>query len=135
MMEINKILSDIGLKCTKQRVKVLEVLEAASSPLTVEEIYEKTDGLSLSTVYRTLEKLTERGIIKKNTIQDSGKYYYEMASDKHRHYAICLGCKSMRYVDVCPVHTPEIEDFTVTGHKLEIYGYCDKCKKKADFEK
>lgn len=129
-MEINKILSDIGLKCTKQRVKVLEALESASSPLPVEEIYEKAGGLSLSTVYRTLEKLTEKGVIKKNTIQDSGRYYYEMASGKHRHYAICLGCKSMRYVDVCPVLTPEIAGFTVTGHKLEIYGYCDKCKTK-----
>lgn len=130
-MEINKILSDIGLKCTKQRIKVMEVLYDAKSPLTVEGIYEKTDGMSLSTVYRTLEKLCEKGVIKKNTIQDSDRFYYEMITDKHRHYAICLGCKSMRYVDICPVHTPEITDFTVTGHKLEIYGYCDKCRKKS----
>lgn len=129
-MEINKILSDIGLKCTKQRIKVMEVLEKADSPLTVEKIYEQTGSMSLSTVYRTLEKLSEKGVIKKNTIRDSDRFYYEMVTDKHRHYAICLRCKSMRYVDVCPVRISEIDNFTVTGHKLELYGYCEKCKQK-----
>lgn len=130
MLEINKILSDIGLKCTKQRIRVMEILSEAKSPLTVEDIYEKTGEMSLSTVYRTLEKLCEKGVIKKNTIQDSDKFYYALTSGKHRHYAICLGCKTMKYIDICPVHTTKIDDFTVTGHKLEIYGYCDKCEAK-----
>lgn len=130
MTQINKILSDIGLKCTKQRVMVMETLTAAKMPLTAEKIHETTEGMSLSTVYRTVETLCEKGIVSKNTIQDSDKFYYELTSGRHRHYAICLGCKSMRYVDVCPVHAPEIENFTVTGHKLELYGYCDKCKEK-----
>jgi Fur family ferric uptake transcriptional regulator len=129
-METNELLSNIGLKCTKQRVKVIEILSASTSPLTVESIYEKADGMSLSTVYRTVETLCEKGIVNKNTIRDSDRFYYELVTEKHRHYAICLGCKSMKYVDICPVHAPQIDDFTVTGHKLEIYGYCDKCRKK-----
>lgn len=127
-MEISKILSDVGLKCTKQRINVMEVLSRAKSPLTAENIYEMSEGMSLSTVYRIVEKLCEKGIVNKNTIQDSDKFYYEMSAGKHRHYAICLSCGGMKYVDICPVHTPEIDNFTVTGHKLEIYGYCDKCK-------
>ncbi len=127
-MDINEILSDVGLKCTRQRIKVMEVLHGAKSPLTAENIYEAADGMSLSTVYRIVEKLCEKGIVNKNTIQDSDKFYYEISAEKHRHYAICLGCGSMRYVDICPVHAPHIDGFTVTGHKLEIYGYCDKCK-------
>ena len=54
-------------------------------------------------------------------------------ADAHRHYAICLGCHSMKYIDICPVHSPDIDDFTVTGHKLEIYGYCNKCENMALF--
>lgn len=128
-MEINEMLSNVGLKCTKQRINVMEVLTNAKSPLTAENIYEMSEGMSLSTVYRIVERLCEKGIVNKNTIQDSDKFYYEMSAEKHRHYAICLGCGDMRYVDICPVHAPEIDNFTVTGHKLEIYGYCDKCKK------
>ena len=129
-MDINEILSDVGLKCTRQRISVMEVLSAAKSPLTAENIYEMSEGMSLSTVYRIVERLCEKGIVNKNTIQDSDKFYYEMSAEKHRHYAICLGCGSMRYVDICPVHTLEIDNFTVTGYKLEIYGYCDKCRSK-----
>lgn len=132
LTHIDKILSDIGLKRTKQRVMVMEAITEAKVPLTAEGIYEKTDGMSLSTVYRTVETLYEKGIVSKNTIQDSDKFYYGLVDDKHRHYAICLGCKSMKYVDICPVHSPEIDNFTVTGHKLELYGYCDKCKKKEE---
>lgn len=127
-MEISEILSDVGLKCTRQRIRVMEILHSAPSPLTAENIYEAADGISLSTVYRIVEKLCEKGIVNKNTIQDSDKFYYEMSADKHRHYAICLGCGSMKYVDICPVHTLNIDNFTVTGHKLEIYGYCEKCR-------
>lgn len=133
-MDINSILSDVGLKCTKQRITVLEVLSSSSAPLTVEKIFEQVEGMSLSTVYRIIEKLCEKGVVNKNTIQDSDKFYYELTNEKHRHYAICLGCNSMKYVDICPVHSPKIDDFTVTGHKLEIYGYCNKCKEKRDTE-
>lgn len=129
-MEMQKILSDVGLKCTRQRITVMKILYDAASPLTAESIFEKADGMSLSTVYRIAEKLCEKGIINKNTIRDSDKFYYEMVFGEHKHHAICLGCKSMKYVDVCPVHSPHIDNFTVTGHKLEIYGYCDKCSGK-----
>ena len=132
MEDINSILSKVGLKCTKQRISVMQVLSDADAPLTVENIYDKVDGMSLSTVYRIAEKLCEKGIVSKHTIQDSDKFYYELINGEHRHYAICLGCKEMRYVDICPVHSPHIDNFTVTGHKLEIYGYCDKCQKKRD---
>ena len=126
-MEINKILTDAGLKCTTQRIEVMEILSRADMPMTAENIFERAEGISLSTVYRIAEKLAQKGIVTKNTIRDSDKYYYELADNKHRHYAICLGCGKMKYVDICPVHDLKIDNFTVTGHKLEIYGYCDKC--------
>ena len=130
-MDINKILTESGLKCTAQRRQVIDILNKADAPLTAENIYEKSTNISLSTVYRITEKLAEKGIVTKNTIRDSDKYYYAMADNKHRHYAICLGCGGMKYVDICPVHDLKIDDFTVTGHKLEIYGYCDKCDGRA----
>lgn len=129
-MNINEILTDVGLKCTKQRINVLKILLEASEPLTAENIYEQAEEMSLSTVYRIAEKFCEKGIVSRNTIIDSDKFYYELVTAKHRHYAICLGCRQMRYINICPVHSADIDNFTVTGHKLEIYGYCDKCKNK-----
>lgn len=130
MMDINSVLSEYGLKCTRQRIAVMTALADAPSPLSAEEIYERSENMSLSTVYRTVETLCKKGIAVKNTIRDSDKFYYALTTDAHRHYAICLGCHSMKYVDICPVHSTDIDDFTVTGHKLEIYGYCNKCRPK-----
>ena len=69
MEDINSILSKVGLKCTKQRISVMQVLSDADAPLTVENIYDKVDGMSLSTVYRITEKLCEKGIVSKHTIK------------------------------------------------------------------
>lgn len=129
-MDIQKILSSAGLKCTKQRIAVMQVLSAADEPLTAEDIHERVCDMSLSTVYRTAETLFEKGIVNKHTIKDSDKFYYDLVTEKHRHYAVCLGCKRMKYIEYCPVQSQNIEDFTVTGHKLEIYGYCSDCKNK-----
>ncbi len=133
-MEINKLLSDSGLKCTKQRINVMKLLTEARVPLTAESIFEMSDEISLSTVYRIVEKLCEKGIVSKKTIQDSDRFYYELTGGHHRHYAICLGCGEMKSVNICPMHTPEVSDFTVTGHKLEIYGYCGKCAGKINLQ-
>lgn len=129
-MNINETLAKAGLKCTKQRISVMKALSDACAPLTAENIFEKSEDISLSTVYRIVEKLCENGIVSKKTIQDSDKFYYELTGGHHRHYAICLGCGEMKSVNICPMHTPDISEFTVTGHKLEIYGYCSKCEDK-----
>lgn len=129
-MGINETLAAAGLKCTRQRAEVMRALALSDAPLTAEDIYEQCGGMSLSTVYRTVETLCQKGLAHKHTIQDSDRFYYALTTDAHRHWAICLGCHEMKYVDTCPVHSPSIDDFTVTGHKLEIYGYCDKCRPK-----
>lgn len=131
-VNINEILSKSGLKCTKQRISVMKTLSETSAPLTAEDIFEKSEDISISTVYRIVEKLCEKGIVSKKTIQDSDRFYYELVGARHRHYAICLGCGEMKSVSICPMRAPDVNGFTVTGHKLEIYGYCAKCSAKAE---
>lgn len=125
------ILQNIGLKRTKPRLLVLDVLIKAQSPLTAEQIYCSLPdhSLSLSTVYRTLELFTEKGVTTKSNIHDSVTFYYALNDKEHRHCAVCLSCGQMRYMQSCPVHELQVDNFTVTGHKLEIYGYCEKCQK------
>lgn len=125
---ISKLLSDNGLKCTRQRLDVLKTLTSSNSPMTADMIFSQLNNISLSTVYRILEKFEENGIVTREIISGSTEIYYESAMMKHRHYAVCLGCHEMRYIDACPVHDTQISNFTVTGHRLELYGYCDKCR-------
>lgn len=125
--DIIKRLSKSGLKCTRQRMNVINVMLESDMPMTADMIFSKTDKVSLSTVYRILEKFMELGIVTRENFLGTTETYYEIAAMKHRHYAICLGCHEMRYIDTCPVHDTKINNFTVTGHRLELFGYCDKC--------
>jgi len=56
------------LKKTKTREEVLILFESANTPLTANEIYErlKTKNITLSSIYRTLEKFTVENILIKN---------------------------------------------------------------------
>ena len=132
--EIMRLLSDKGLKCTRQRLDVLHALADASSPMSADMIFSKLSRISLSTVYRILEKFTECSIVTRDVCGKGSEIYYELACMSHRHYAVCLGCHEVRYVESCPVHKTRIDGFTVTGHRLELYGYCSKCSTKNNHE-
>lgn len=128
MSDISKLLSQKGLKCTRQRLEILNVLKSADAPVTAEMIFSKLGTLSLSTVYRTLEKFTSAGLVSRQVFGDGNELYYELTYMKHRHYAVCLSCRKVRYINGCPVRETHLEDFTVTGHRLELFGYCSECR-------
>lgn len=126
---MNDLFKDNGIKKTEQREKLLNIIKNSKVPLTAEDIFKKTEDISLATIYRTLETFCEKGVLNKISVTDDERRYYELATDNHRHYAVCLKCKKMEYVNVCPVHDVVIEGFKITGHRLELYGYCNNCAK------
>lgn len=134
---INELLAKEGVKRTKHRKAILEILEGSETPLTADEIFltlkEKHTSIWLSTVYRTLEILTEKDVVLKSTSMGEDKARYELKHDEHRHRFVCVGCHKMIPLLDCPLEDFEKKlkdkmDFDVTGHNLEIYGYCHDCK-------
>lgn len=130
-----------GLRTSKNRDEVIALLQKQSAPMAVEDIYEnirKTNSkISLSTVYRIIEKLVNLNIAHKVTTLDDNKALYEIVKDSHthHHYMICVKCKKMIPIDDCPVKELEkkIENktgFNITGHKFELYGECENCAHK-----
>lgn len=139
-MEKNKLPE--GVKWTKQRKDVFEVLRHACKPLSAHDIYQEilkddatdTSGFAISTVYRSLAVFEEKGLLEKSILLGSDTAVYELMEGKHKHYAVCLSCHKLVPLKKCPFehiehHSMEEEgDFVVTGHKLELYGYCRECK-------
>jgi Fur family ferric uptake transcriptional regulator len=124
-----------GVKRTKQREAVLAVLESAGRPVSASDICSQTEkngeAVWLSTVYRILELLVKKGMVAKINVMNSDMALYEMNRLQHKHYAICVSCRKIISMNNCPLETfiPKLEDeeFHVTGHNLEIYGYCKDC--------
>lgn len=128
-----------GLKWTKQRKSVYRVLWKAAEPLSAVQIYnlatQVVDGeeYALSTIYRILAAFEEKELVEKSTWMGDGTVMYALNRGEHTHYAVCLECHRRVALQSCPFAHIHLEqdtgDFTVTGHKLELYGYCNDCKK------
>ncbi len=131
-----------GLKWTKQRKKVYGVLREAREPLNAAQIYslveKEAEGeeYALSTIYRILAAFEDNGLVEKTSWLGDGTVVYSLKRGEHTHYAVCLECHRRIPLHSCPFAGLHLEkdaaDFTVTGHKLEVYGYCRECRKKGE---
>ena len=131
-----------GLKWTKQRKSVYKVLWEAAEPLNAVQIYNlasqaaEGEEYALSTIYRILAAFEEKGLVEKTTWMGDGTVVYTLNRGEHTHYAVCLDCRRRIPLQECPFTHIHLDrgtgDFTVTSHKLELYGYCGDCKNKME---
>jgi len=125
-----------NLRMTRQRRVILEELRKVDTHPSADEVYEMVrkylPRISLGTVYRNLEILSERGEIQKLEPGCSLKRFDGKAEN---HYHIrCIDCD--RVVDapaefeVAVNHkSKNTADFKIIGHKLEFIGVCSDCIK------
>jgi len=128
-----------GIKNTRQRNLIYDILKHNEVPVTAEYIYmrlmEANNPISLSTVYRILDVFVSKGLALKTHFSNEDKAMYEIDRVDHKHYLICVCCKKIIALDYCPlkVYEKSLEQktcFDITGHKLQIYGRCPECKHK-----
>ncbi len=132
------ILHRAELKSTRQRRTILQVLEHAGRPMTAEEIHEAVSQdyrVNLSTIYRTLGVLTEKGVlIKMQGIDDKASY---QLGSRHKHQLVCARCHQVVLIDACPLEQlgrqlSEETGYVITGHSLEFVGLCPKCARQQE---
>lgn len=132
------LLEGSNLKKTRKRRAILGILADSKSRLTAEDIFTACSAslsLNLSTVYRTLTVLTEKGLVTKS-VEGDGKAYYSLAcgaSGAHHHHLVCAKCKAIVELDECPLddlnrRISSETGFVITGHSMELTGLCPKCQ-------
>lgn len=129
-------LSNFGIKNTKARGKLLDIIKNSKDPITAEEAFLMFDigETNLSTVYRTLHTFCDIGIVVKE-IRPDGKALYSYAKKEHQHVLICINCNKKIYIEDCPYKqiTSDILNktgFLIDNHNIELYGYCKECQKR-----
>ena len=133
------VLKSVSMKATKKRIMILESVRTSPSPVTAEDIYEKLSqslDISLSTVYRALNAMSDKGIIIKAVRQD-GKTYFHFNDHQHKHELICSVCHRSVDVEDCPFDEisrkiAQKTGFVITGHNMEFTGICPNCAVKTD---
>lgn len=122
---------------TPQRRVILEELQRVHTHPTADAVYDavrrRMPGISLGTVYRSLERLSEQGLIRK--IHSAGaQQRYDGIPGEHYHVR-CTGCGRIDDLHIRPIAAVTravsgISDFTITGHTLEYSGLCPECGSK-----
>lgn len=131
------ILRERGLKVTPQRLAVIEAVEVLHDHPTADDvsrfIRKKHPSIATGTVYKTLETLVDKDILKR-VKTDSGLLRYDAVRDQH-HHIYCTHCDRIEdYYDSGLTELiygyfekKQIPDFTIEDIKLQIVGkYTDK---------
>jgi Fur family ferric uptake transcriptional regulator len=128
-----------GLKATRQREVIVDAFFAQAGHLSVDELLhkakERDPTIGAATVYRTMKILTDAGLASARHFE-GGQTRYEAALDRHHHdHLICTSCGNI--IEFENERIEELQDrvaaehgFTVTHHKLELYGLCKACKER-----
>jgi len=136
LKDSHRTLNVAGMRVTKQRALILEIIRRGQGHLDADEVYrqarEKQPRLSLSTVYRTLQLLKRLGLVEEVHF-DEAHHHYEVKPPSEHHHLVCLGCGRViefsypltRYVKR---NVPEAKDFEVVDAEVRMTGYCPRCR-------
>ncbi|WP_438470856.1 Fur family transcriptional regulator [Streptomyces asiaticus] len=121
-----------GARCTAARLSVLQVLAEDGGHLGAVQIHRRISEagghLDVSTVYRTLERLADLGLV--HQLAGMGQASYGLAVEPH-HHAVCTGCGA---VDQIPVPAMEGVLRAAAGatafrpESLVLSGLCPSCQ-------
>ncbi len=124
-----------GYKLTAPRKAIIQVLEQEGEHLSSGEVWALSRQiyplLSRATVYRTLELLTNLGLIRPILLNDTAQRY--VSGEGGHHHLVCSACGAVFEFERCGVDQLAVElaerfDFQIRSHLLEFYGICHTCR-------
>ena len=129
-----RVLNTTGLRVTNQRALILDIIRRGH--LDADEIYRQAQAkhprLSLSTVYRTLQVLKKRDLVKELHFDETHHHYEAKPSSEH-HHLVCFGCGKIVEFK-CSLSSKLKGDiarennFKITNIEIRMTGYCSNCR-------
>lgn len=137
MQQLDPVIDSLrkdGFRITPQRVAIVDhVLNTDSHP-SAEELHaavrKKHPMVSLATVYKTLELLKKKGLVRELDFPAGARY--DSNVEEHVNL-VCVKCG--RIDDVDESSLGELESrvakkarYSILGGRFELYGYCSQCQ-------
>lgn len=138
---IAEALKERGIRLTRQRQILLELIDSSGLHLDAEGLYqlarERDPKLNRVTVYRTLKLLKESGLVDELDLMhyEGDQHYYETRRKQEHAHVVCLGCGKVEEFFGEPLRKirQQVETslgFQVVIARTEIGGYCPNCQVK-----
>ena len=127
-----------GYRLTKPRRIVVEILANSEQPLSAHDIHrlakEKHAKIGLVSVYRTIDKLEELGLIQR-VHKPEGCHAYIAGFTGHQHLLICSRCGRTEFFEgedlqLLLNRVSSESKFIIEDHWLQLFGICPECQKK-----
>jgi Fur family ferric uptake transcriptional regulator len=133
------LLRDHGLRVTRPRIAVLEVL-AEGGHFEVDEIANRVRGrletVSMQAVYDVLGALARVGLARRIEPAGSPALYERRVGDNH-HHVVCRGCGAVGDVDCAVGDAPCLDPsnthgFVIDEAEVTFWGLCPTCHASRD---
>jgi Fur family ferric uptake transcriptional regulator len=135
---LQQTLSQRGIRMTRQRRAILQVMDEAKEHLDVDQILERAQKVDsevhLVTVYRTIDLLKHHGLIDELDLLHlrGDRHYYESHGPRDHIHVACLRCGKVREFESRlyeQLKEQIARDFgmKVTVSRTEVGGYCADC--------
>jgi Fur family ferric uptake transcriptional regulator len=136
---IKASLKQRGVRLTRQRQILLELIDKSGQHLDAEKLYhlakEQDPKLNRVTVYRTLKMLKEGGLVDELDLMhvEGDQHYYETRMKQEHAHVICLRCGKVEEFFGEPLQKlrRQVEahfGFQVLLARTEVGGYCSHCQ-------
>lgn len=103
----------------------MDYLEGNHKPQSAQDIHASIKGVDLASVYRTLSLFEELGIVQRENVAGTARYY--LSGDQH-HHITCTGCGQTKCIP-CEHSFKKIKGFRNITHQLVLTGVCIRCAK------
>lgn len=128
-------LREHGLQVTYQRLAIYQALHNTrkhpSADLIYQQVKKRFPMISLGTVYKTLERFFEVGLVQKvSPLTEVARY--DAVTSPH-HHLVCLKCHDIKDIDKLspePVNMDPIENngYKIFCHQVVFQGLCPHCQ-------
>lgn len=135
-LSVEDLLHEHGMRATPQRLLIHRVVCDRPRHVTAEQVQRKVadlmPGLSLPTIYATLDLFVELGLLRRIPTL-SGPALYDSDTEGPRSHMVCRACSKILDLPVSPVtddaqRAAEAQGFQVESGDLVIYGLCAQCR-------
>jgi Fur family transcriptional regulator, stress-responsive regulator len=135
-MHGEELLRSRGLRVTRPRLAVLEVLSESRRHLDVDQVVtqvrERLDSVSTQAVYDVLGALARAGLARRVEPAGSPALFEARAGDNH-HHVVCRGCGMIADVDCAVGRAPCLDPSNADGFEVDeaevtFCGLCPGCQ-------